>query len=164
MNSTAAKSTGDTLMIRLGSSIRAHQPYFPPRATMEEHLRFSDAHDKRVLFLTSAPGVSIKDSFEHILIHTAKSPLMLIGDIIGGGRPYDPKKWNHESAYQAPQPWSEMPARYWFAIDNLAVLEDFKPDDYLLLPSKEGDAISLLSDFNYRTKIPFALKIRPRES
>lgn len=122
---------GVSLALRIGYAPHTGRMYLTPQATLEEFLRYSNAHKRKFLYTDNRNGASIKSKIDlpdHLILFSPKADFKLIGDIFLCGKDYDPSTW--QSEYNTPEPWCRMPARYWYMIRNLRLLTDFKWDDY----------------------------------
>ena len=136
-------------MIRIGYAPRQGRIYFQPRTVMQEYLRFSEQHGNRVLWKSGIIG-GVGD-VTHVILYAHDEELMLIGDATGFGSPYNPRTWDKGSSYQCPKPWALEPSKYWIALDNLRILDDFNPDRYELATGKdEGKPLSTV----FERKVP----------
>lgn len=111
---------GLALVVRLTNYLRTGQAFVSGPLTIQEYIRYSDAHDGKVLYPTYAlPAQDQMDDISYMILRCQQTGMCFIGRIAEYGDDYDPATWPKSDPYQVPEPWDKSKARKWLKLDDV---------------------------------------------
>lgn len=120
---------GESITFKLSNRKETISPHGSGTLYIREMLKLAKRNDGRLLFTRSyGAKPEVEKTVDQIIMYEIKNPLALTGKIRAIGLGYD-KDWNPECIYQTPVPWNMLPARKWYALDDVRPFL-INPDDY----------------------------------